>query len=37
MKNQTFGIEIEMKSQVYETVPKVQEIAKKLYFELQDK
>lgn len=25
------------KSQVYETVPKVQEIAKKLYFELQDK
>lgn len=25
------------KSQVYETVPKVQELAKKLYFELQDK
>ena len=25
------------KSQVYETVPKVQELAKRLYFELQDK
>ena len=25
------------KSQMYETVPKVQELAKKLYFELQDK